>query len=107
MLAASVCFWTPRLLHVYQGSFMAVHDHECIHTHTAPLFNIPHGRRGTTTKVVNPYARCTCPSWALNLESLQGWSGGCGVRTVAPLDPLGKPSQIKTVVAVTVLALYQ
>ena len=70
MPAPSVCFWTPRLSLGHPGSFTSVHELKCMRTQTAPLFNVPLGRRGTTTRVVHPYPHCTCPSLGLN-------PGGC------------------------------
>ena len=49
------CFWTPRLLHGHPGSLPSVHDLKCMRAQTVPLFNVPRGRRGTTTRVVHPY----------------------------------------------------
>ena len=49
MPALSVCFWTPRLSLGYPGSFKSAHDLKCMRTQTAPLFNVPRGRRGTTS----------------------------------------------------------
>ena len=53
--AISVCFRTPRLSLGHPGSLTSVHDLKCMRTQTAPLFNVPRGRRGTTTRVVHPY----------------------------------------------------
>ena len=55
MPATSVCFRTPRLSLGHPGSLTSVHDLKCMRTQTAPLFNVPRGRRGTTTRVVHPY----------------------------------------------------
>ena len=55
MLARSVCFWTPRLSLGHPGSFESAHVLKCMRTQTAPLFNVPRGRRGTTTRVVHQY----------------------------------------------------
>ena len=49
----SVCFRTPRLLLGHPGSFKSAHGLKCMRTQTAPLFNVPRGRRGTT-RVVHP-----------------------------------------------------
>ena len=51
----SACFRTPRLSLGHPGSLTSVHDLKCMRTQTAPLFNVPRGRRGTTTRVVHPY----------------------------------------------------
>ena len=59
MPAPSVCFWTPRLSLGHPGSFTSVHELKCMRTQTAPLFNVPRGRRGTTTRVVHPYPHGT------------------------------------------------
>ena len=53
--AISVCFRTPRLSLGHPGSLTSMHDLKCMRTQTAPLFNVPRGRRGTTTRVVHPY----------------------------------------------------
>ena len=53
MPAQSVFFWTYRLLLGYPDSFKSAHDLKCMRTQTAPLFNVPRGRRGTTTRVVH------------------------------------------------------
>ena len=45
MPAPSVCFWTPRLSLGHPGSFKSAHDLKCMRTQTAPLFNVPRGRR--------------------------------------------------------------
>jgi len=47
----SACVRIPLL---HRGSFKSTHDLRCMRTQTAPLFNVPHGRRGTTTIVVHP-----------------------------------------------------
>ena len=47
--AVSVCFRTPRLSLGHPGSFKSAHDLKCMRTQTAPLFNVPRGRRGTTS----------------------------------------------------------
>ena len=70
MPAPSVCFWTPRLSLGHPGSFMSVHELKCMRTQTAPLFNVPRGRRGTTTRVVHLYPHCTCPSRAYRIISM-------------------------------------
>ena len=59
MPAPSVCFRTPRLSLGHPGSLTSVHDLKCMRTQTAPLFNVPRGRRGTTTRVVHPYPHGT------------------------------------------------
>ena len=51
----SACFRTPRLSLGYPGSLTSVYDLKCMRPQTAPLFNVPRGRRGTTTRVVHPY----------------------------------------------------
>ena len=51
----SACFRTPRLSLGHPGSLTSVHDLKCMRTQTAPLFNVPRGRLGTTTTVVHPY----------------------------------------------------
>merc|ERR1712140_37332 len=51
----SACFRTPRLSLGHPGSLTSVHDLKCMRTQTAPLFNVPRGRRGTTTRVVHSY----------------------------------------------------
>ena len=43
--AVSVCFRTPRLSLGHPGSFKSAHDLKCMRTQTAPLFNVPRGRR--------------------------------------------------------------
>ena len=50
--AISVCFRTPRLSLGHPGSLTSVHDLKCMRIQMAPLFNIPRGRQGTTTRVV-------------------------------------------------------
>ena len=45
MPARSVCFRTPRLSLGHPGSFKSAHDLKCMRTQTAPLFNVPRGRR--------------------------------------------------------------
>ena len=72
MPALSVCFWTPRLSLGHPGSFTSVHDLKCMRTQTAPLFNVPRGRRGTTTRVVHPYPHSTCPSRESNPDRRVG-----------------------------------
>ena len=59
--APSICFWTSRLS-LGHSSFMSMHELKFMHTQTVPLFNVPHGRHGTTTTVAHPYLHCTCPS---------------------------------------------
>ena len=59
MPAPSVCFRTPRLSLGHPGSLTSVHDLKCMRTQTAPLFNVPRGRRGTTTRVIHPYPHGT------------------------------------------------
>ena len=59
MPAPSVCFRTPRLSLGHPGSLTSVHVLKCMRTQTAPLFNVPRGRRGTTTRVVHPYPHGT------------------------------------------------
>ena len=59
MPAPSVCFRTPRHSLGHPGSLTSVHDLKCMRTQTAPLFNVPRGRRGTTTRVVHPYPHGT------------------------------------------------
>ena len=49
----SACFRTPRLSLGHPGSFKSAHVLKCMRTQTAPLFNVPRGRRGTTTRVVH------------------------------------------------------
>ena len=46
MPAQSVCFRTPRHLIGHPGSLKSAHDLKCMRTQTAPLFNVPRGRRG-------------------------------------------------------------
>ena len=43
--AVSVCFRTPRLSLGHPGSFKSAHVLKCMRTQTAPLFNVPRGRR--------------------------------------------------------------
>ena len=62
MLALSICFWTPRLSLGHPGSFPSVYELKCMRTPTAPLFNVPCGRCGTTTRVVHPYPHYTRPN---------------------------------------------
>ena len=55
MPAIYVCFRTPRLSFGHPGSLTSVHDLICMHTQTAPLFNVPCGRHGSTTRAVRLY----------------------------------------------------
>ena len=52
-------FPDARLSLGHPGSLTSVHDLKCMRTQTAPLFNVPRGRRGTTTRVVHPYPHGT------------------------------------------------
>ena len=72
----SACFRTPRLSLGHPGSLTSVHDLKCMRTQTAPLFNVPRGRRGTTTRVVHPYPCGT--SRAGNRTRVVAW----GVQSV-------------------------
>ena len=74
--AISVCFRTPRLSLGHPGSLTSVHDLKCMRTQTAPLFNVPRGRRGTTTRVVHSYPCGT--SRAGNRTRVVAW----GVQSV-------------------------
>merc|ERR1712115_120515 len=62
MLALSVSFWTPRLSLSHPGSFTSMHEPKYMRSQKAPLFNVPCGRCGTTTRVLEPYPHCACPS---------------------------------------------
>ena len=62
----------PTLSPGHPGSFTSVHDLKCMRTQTAPLFNIPRGNRGTTTRAVNLYPRSTCPSRESNPDRRVG-----------------------------------
>ena len=55
----SACFRTPRLSLGHPGSLTSVHVLKCMRTQTAPLFNVPRGRHGTTTRVIHPYPHGT------------------------------------------------
>ena len=72
----SDCFRTPRLSLGHPGSLTSMHDLKCMRTQTAPLFNVPRGRRGTTTRVVHQYPCGT--SQAGNLTRVVAW----GVQSV-------------------------
>ena len=50
MPARSVCFRTPRLSLGHPGSFKSAHVFKCMRTRTAPLFNVPRGRRSFNIK---------------------------------------------------------
>ena len=51
----STCFGPLDFCSVSWGSLTSVHDLKCMRTQKAPLFNVPRGIRGTTTRVVHPY----------------------------------------------------
>merc|ERR1712148_58231 len=56
IVVLSACFRTPRLSLGHSVSLTSMHDLKCMRTQTAPLFNVPRGRPGTTTRVVHPYS---------------------------------------------------
>ena len=61
MPARSVCFRTPILSLGHPGSFKSAHDLKCMRTQTAPLFNVPRGRRGNTSFSITQIHSCTMP----------------------------------------------
>ena len=58
----SACFRTPRLSLGHPGSFKSAHVLKCMRTQTAPLFNVPRGRRGNTSFSITQIHSCTM-SW--------------------------------------------
>ena len=64
----SACFRTPRLSLGHPGSFKSAHDLKCMRTQTAPLFNVPRGRREEQVTAWTRFKLSDYESEALSME---------------------------------------
>ena len=67
----SACFRTPRLSLGHPGSFKSAHVLKCMRTQTAPLFNVPRGRR---EEQVTAWTRFEVTTFGLWIRSLIHWA---------------------------------